>query len=44
MSKYKKIGGGSYGVYQKQKTDWFSIILGIVLMVVVLGAIARCAS
>lgn len=41
MSKYEKVGGGQYGVYQKKKTDWGAILGGIVIFVIVLAVIAN---
>ena len=29
MGKYEKVGGGTYGVYRKKKTDWKEI-LGVI--------------
>ena len=41
MSKYKKVGGGEYGVYQKEKTDWGAILGAIVVFFIVIAVIAN---
>lgn len=41
-NEYEKVGGGQYGVYrQKKKTDWGSILGGIVVAVVAIVIIAN---
>ncbi len=37
MAKYKKVGGGSYGVYQKEGNGW-AWVIGIVLFLLILAA------
>lgn len=40
MAKYNKVGGGSYGVYKKQKEEsiW-PVIGGVIVILMILGAI-----
>lgn len=40
MAKFKKVGQGTYGVYEKQKTDWGAILGGIVLFVILVAIFA----
>ena len=41
MSKYEKVGSGSYGVYRKKKTDWDAILGGIVIAVIAVIVLAN---
>ena len=44
MAKWDKVGGGNFGVYQKRPTDWAAVIGGIIVVMIVLGLLAKCAS
>lgn len=39
MAKYKKVGEGSFGVYEKQKADWSGVIGGIAVIAFLLVVI-----
>jgi hypothetical protein len=45
MAKYKKVGGGTYGVYQKEKKSGCApIIVGIIIFIIVLGLLSECSA
>lgn len=42
-NKYEKVGGGSFGIYRR-KPDVAGVIGGIVVVLLILGAIGSCAT
>lgn len=45
MAKYKKVGGGTYGVYQKEKKSGCApVIGGIILFIIVIGLLSECSA
>lgn len=41
MAKYKRVGGGRYDVYRKEKTDWGAVCGGIVIVAIIIAVIAN---
>ena len=41
MAKYDKVGGGSFGVYRKRRTDWSAVAGGLVLFFLVIVVLAN---
>lgn len=39
MAKFKKVGGGSYGVYKKQAPVWPTVVSAIVIFLIVAAII-----
>lgn len=39
MAKFKKVGGGSYGVYKKEKDSVWPAILGGLIILFIIGAV-----
>lgn len=47
MTKFKKVGGGSYEVYRpepKKPFDWGALFGGMILIFIVLAALGSCTT